>query len=60
MGIQWQKLWTRIVIWALAEVILSSIGLYNLADYSEYLFNPPMPQLSRNYNLGTRAVQGFQ
>lgn len=39
MNIQWQKLVTKILIWLVAEVLLSLIGLDDLADYSEFVFD---------------------
>ena len=37
MKIQWQKLWFKIILWLGAEILLTSIGLDDLADYSEFL-----------------------
>ena len=37
MKIQWKKLWVKIILWLGAEIVLTSIGLDNLADYSEFL-----------------------
>ena len=37
MKIQWKKLWLKIILWLGAEILLTSIGLDNLADYSEFL-----------------------
>ncbi len=37
MKIQWQKLWVKIILWLGAEILLTLIGLDNLADYSEFL-----------------------
>lgn len=39
MGIQLQKLWIRVALWAFAEIGLSTIGLDTLADYSEFIFD---------------------
>ncbi len=38
MGVQWQKLIIRAAIWLCAEITLSCMGLDDLADYSEFLF----------------------
>ena len=37
MKIQWKKLWVKIIIWLGAEILLTAIGLDDLADYSEFL-----------------------
>lgn len=56
MGIQWKRLWIRVIVWALAEIVLSTIGLDTLADYSEFLLGTPMPQLSRNYSVNNETI----
>ena len=38
MDMQWKKLLARITMWLVAEIILNSIGLDNIADYSEFIF----------------------
>ncbi len=38
MRVRWRKLITQILIWLLAELLLNFIGLDDLADYSEFLF----------------------
>ncbi len=37
MKIQWKKLWGKIIFWLGAEIVLTLIGLDDLADYSEFL-----------------------
>lgn len=56
MGIQWKRLWIRVIVWALAEIVLSTIGLDTLADYSEFLLGTPMPQLSRNHSVNNETM----
>lgn len=34
----WKQSLSRIIIWLAAEVILNCVGLDDLADYSEYVF----------------------
>ena len=36
--IMWKQSLSRIIIWFAAEVILNCVGLDDLADYSEYVF----------------------
>ena len=38
MKVQWQKLWVKTILWLGAEILLTLIGLDDLADYSEFLF----------------------
>jgi hypothetical protein len=35
---QWQKRLITILIWIVAEIFLNFLGLDNLADYSEFVF----------------------
>lgn len=39
ISIQWQKVWLKATIWLAAEIILNLIGLDNIADYSEFIFD---------------------
>ena len=39
MDIRWKTLFTRTLIWLAAEVVLNSMGLDTLADYSEFVFD---------------------
>lgn len=38
MQVQWDKLIVKLAVWLAMEVILSVIGLDDLADYGEYIF----------------------
>lgn len=51
MKVRWQRLLIQSVVWLSAEVILTSMGLDDLADYSEYHFTSKqaiIAQLSYN------------
>lgn len=37
--LNWKKLFFTITIWLVAEVILTFLGIDNLADYGEFLLN---------------------
>lgn len=39
MKVKWKVLLTKSVIWLLAEILLNTIGLDTIADYSEYIFD---------------------
>ncbi len=38
MQVRWKKLLSKIAIWLMAEILLNLLGLDNLADYSEFVF----------------------
>ncbi len=38
MKTQWKKVWVKAAIWLVIEIILNLLGLDNLADYSEFIF----------------------
>lgn len=40
MRVCWKKLCIRLGFWILAEIYLGFLGLDDLADYSEFLFEP--------------------
>lgn len=39
MQVRWQKLFQRVGFWLAAEILLNLLGLDNLADYSEFIFD---------------------
>ncbi len=38
MNIRWQKLLVKMSFWLAAEIFLNLIGIDDLADYSEFVF----------------------
>lgn len=36
--VQWKKVLVKTVVWLAAEIILNSLGLDELADYSEFIY----------------------
>ena len=38
MRVRWKKLLAKTLVWVVAEVLLTLLGLDNLADYSEFIF----------------------
>lgn len=38
MKVKWSKLILKTIIWLSAEIYLTAIGLDNLADYGEFMF----------------------
>jgi hypothetical protein len=39
MQTQWQKIFLQITFWLIIEILLNLLGLDNLADYSEFVFD---------------------
>lgn len=39
MKTPWKKVWVKAAIWLVTEIILNLLGLDNLADYSEFIFD---------------------
>ena len=35
---QWKKIWVKATFWLATELVLNLLGLDNLADYSEFIF----------------------
>ncbi|HEY9727646.1 MAG TPA: hypothetical protein V6D50_14440 [Chroococcales cyanobacterium] len=38
MKVQWKKVFVKTTIWLVTEIVLNLVGLDNLADYSEFIF----------------------
>ena len=38
MQIKWKKLLVKTVVWLVAEILLNSLGVDDIADYSEFIF----------------------
>ncbi len=38
MNIRWQKLLVKISFWLATEIILNLVGIDDLADYSEFIY----------------------
>lgn len=49
MKVQWQKMVVKITVWVVAEIILNLIGLDNVADYTEFVFEQDMVILTDLY-----------
>ena len=49
MNVRWQKLLVKTTLWLVAEIWLNFLGIDNLADYSEFIFERneiPQPMLT--------------
>ena len=49
MKVQWQKMVVKITVWVVAEIILNLIGLDNVAEYTEFVFEQDMVILTDLY-----------
>jgi hypothetical protein len=38
MKVEWKKVFVKTAIWLATELVLNLVGLDNLADYSEFLY----------------------
>ncbi len=43
MNKNWQKALFKITVWLMAEILLNIMGLDDLADYSEFVFEKTAP-----------------
>ena len=41
MNIRWQKLLAKMSFWLATEIILNLVGIDDLADYSEFIYENP-------------------
>ena len=47
MNTQWKKIWIKATFWLVIEIILNLLGLDNLADYSEFIFEKEITLATR-------------
>ena len=51
MQVRWKKLFLKTSVWLTAEIILTVVGLDNLADYSEFVLqNQTMTQVTEAFS----------
>ena len=62
ISVNWRKLLTGIAIWLALEICLSSLGIDDLADYGEFLFDRREIVLLQdlNFYLGPTAMKQHQ
>jgi len=51
MNRQWKKVCIKVTTWLAAEIILNLLGLDNLADYSEFVFDKEVLITKRNQKM---------
>ena len=49
MKLEWKKLIVKTTVWLTVEIILNLLGLDNLADYSEFIYEHKFGWLGRSY-----------
>lgn len=49
MKVEWKKMVVKITVWVAAEIILNLIGLDNLANYTEFVYEQDMVILTDLY-----------
>lgn len=47
MKVRWKTFWIRTTIWLVAEISLSFLGMDDMADYSEFIFERNLISLSQ-------------
>ncbi|BAY87416.1 hypothetical protein NIES267_69380 [Calothrix parasitica NIES-267] len=55
MNVRWQKLLIKTSFWLATEIVLNLIGIDDLADYSEFVYENKNfgAKLGRIYNIGS-------
>ncbi|AFY58444.1 hypothetical protein Riv7116_6088 [Rivularia sp. PCC 7116] len=55
MNVRWQKLLVKTSFWLATEIILNLIGIDDLADYSEFVYENKNfgNKIARIYNIGS-------
>lgn len=49
MKLEWKKLIVKTTVWLTVEIILNLLGLDNLADYSEFIYEYKFGRLGHFY-----------
>jgi len=55
---QWKKVCIKLTTWLAAEIILNLLGLDNLADYSEFIFDKEVLIAKRNHKISLMVPPG--
>lgn len=58
MKARWKRLMLEITVWLVAEIVLNLLGLDNLADYSEFIFQSKFLLVSNSLELSTTITAG--
>ncbi len=58
MKVRWKRAAVEITVWLIAEILLNLLGLDNLADYSEFLFQYQVITMSHSLELTMTTTGG--
>lgn len=60
MKVRWKKLLARMAVWLAFEILFNFLGLDDLADYGEFVFETSEVTLLDDWKrgVGTRVVRG--
>ncbi len=53
----WKQSLYRVTVWLAAEIILNCLGIDNLADYSEFVFERNTIDLNRSYHFSKTSAK---
>ncbi len=59
MKVRWQKLLLTATFWLATEICFNFLGIDDIADYSEFIFEKPVILLIGNLNLRRKNEQYF-
>ncbi len=59
MSVRWQKLLLTITFWLATEICFNFLGIDDMADYSEFIFEKPVILLISNLNVRRKNEQHF-
>ena len=59
MEIHWKKLLAKAAVWLMAEILLTLLGLDDLADYSEFIFEKNFVHASQSLSLASSGLFGY-
>ncbi len=56
MNVRWKKLLVKTTLWLVAEIWLNFLGIDNLADYSEFIFERHVIVISNHFKYAINTV----
>ena len=57
MKVIWKQNLYRVIVWLAAEIILNCVGLDDLADYSEFVFERNTIDFDRSYRFSKTSAK---
>jgi hypothetical protein len=59
MQLKWKTFFIKLSVWIASEILLNFLGLDNLADYSEFVFEQDLTYHSQVTTLNWRTINGY-